>query len=257
MASPWVHRVNFMLGSAITQPTVGRTLSRVYRGVIPSRGFHIDATSPWITDSIKASLFWGLYERAEVDLIKRFLKPGTAVIELGGSIGYTALHVARKRPRAQVVVEANPRLIEAIERNLRANDVRHVDIIHGAIDYGGRDSVSFRMSDDNLGSSVADLTTPADRSRIDVPVQTLSSVRARAGIDRYALVCDIEGAEAGMIVAEDAATREACELMIIELHEPAVHAGERFTIERLAARIEETWKLRRVGRNDNVFVFAR
>jgi FkbM family methyltransferase len=148
-----------------------------------------------------------------------------------------------------------------IEANLAANRVRNVDVVHGAIDYSGLETIEFRLSPDNLGSATLqehERENPAIRDEIaKVPVCTLSGLIERSKIGNYSLVCDIEGAEAGMILGESEEVRSRCQLMLIELHDTGIHEGKQYRVEELAEKIEQLWGLRQVASNDRVFVFAR
>jgi len=70
------------------------------------------------------------------------------VIELGGSIGVISCLIRRHidEDRKLIVVEADPRLVPALQANLDANGCSaDVTVLGGAISYGGTDKVEFAV----------------------------------------------------------------------------------------------------------------
>ena len=99
-------------------PPVAWAITAATRGRIPSSGVRIDLSNEAVPDRIRAAVFWHLYERAEIQLIKRYLPRDLDVIELGSSFGVTAAHaLARLDPeRRLVAVEANETLLPALRQ---------------------------------------------------------------------------------------------------------------------------------------------
>lgn len=220
-APTWKARV----AAAMSCSAVGRVLALLLRDRIPNRGCVIDTRNPVVVPSIKASLFWGFYESPEIRFVQRYLRGDLDVIELGSSIGVVSAHIARKlNPDRQLIcVEPNPYLLDQIRSNLALNapNARY-RIVHGAIDYspGRQGGVELEIGARNLGSRVASLAGDA-RPTTTVPAVTLSAILAANDIESYALVADIEGAEAALLEHEEAALAR-CRQLIIELHATTV-----------------------------------
>jgi FkbM family methyltransferase len=176
-----------------------------------------------VPDQVRAAVLWRLYERAEIGLIHRHLPEDVDVVELGASLGVTACHALSVlgRDRRLVAVEANPSLIGPLEQCL---DDTRATVVHAAIDYSGSPTAKLGVHSSTLLSSVGGCGTV-----VDVPAMTLSDLLDTHGIGRFALLCDIEGAEAG-ILFDDPGSLERCELAIIEQH-----GTERATIADLAS----------------------
>lgn len=208
------------VASVLCSPMVGKVIATSTRNRILSKGCLIETDNDLIEPSMKASLFWGLYESAEVRFVRKHLRGDLDVIELGGGIGVVTCHIAsRMNPgKSLMTVEANAQLIEQLERNVRLNypDL-HLSVVHGAIDYENQhpDSTEFLLRKRHIDSSISGRK---DNARtVSVPALTLGSIIQRFNIESFALVSDIEGAEAGIIDSEsDALVR--CEQLIIELH---------------------------------------
>lgn len=165
----------------------------------------VDGTSP----GTAAKLFFGLYERAEIALIHRFLDPNLDVIELGGSLGAGTCQIAKRVPSRRVIcVEASADLARRIEGNLAANALTNVAVVAEAIDYGGADHVFF-SGDHDLGGHVSGSGTR-------VPVTTLAALVRAHGIGDYTLVADIEGAEVPLLLHDGEGLRN-CQAILIEM----------------------------------------
>lgn len=202
----------------LTHPLVGKSLGALFSDRIPCRGVRVD-TRVNVTDEVKAELFWGIYESAEIRFIQRYLRTDLDVVELGSSLGVVASHIAQRIiGRRLICVEANPSLKETIQANLHAN-ARSVDcrVIEAAIDYEATDVgvTSFVRGRNNLDSKAA---RGEHEKSIWVKSTTLSALLREHTIDEYALVTDIEGAELGIFLADSAALRN-CRQIIAELHD--------------------------------------
>jgi FkbM family methyltransferase len=245
--------LKLFLAKCLANPLTGRLLGLVYGDTIPCRGLSIHCP-PSVPSSVRAMLFWGFYESAEMRCVRAFLRPGSAVVELGSSIGAVASLVASTaRPARLVCVEANPRLGEAIRRNLDVNapEVQAV-IRHAAIAYDGivDGMCEFYLGDTNLGSSCH----AEGGAGVRVPALGLSELLRQEGIAHYALIMDIEGAEVG-IMLRDPDALAGCRQIIAELH--AVHLdGRDYAVEDVA-RLIIGLGFAQIHRDGMVFYFAK
>ncbi len=223
----------------ICHEAIGSVVRRVFGAGIPSRGLRIDTEAPGVSDRTRAEIFWGAYESTEVRYVRRYLHRDLDVVELGSSLGVVSCQIARHLERRcrLVCVEANPNLIPALERNLARNAPdRSTIVLHGAIDYDTtRNSAPLRLSSLTTSSRLA--SAASDHDTVSwVPTTTLRRVLATTALGPFALVADIEGAEAG-ILFHDAEALELCQQIVIELHSVEFD-GSRLSPDDLAARIE-------------------
>lgn len=215
MAPRWVG-LKRLVASVIQSGPIGDAISWFYGDVIPFHGIPIDVSHPGIPAANKAALWWGMYESAEHRFIKAFLQPNLPVIELGSSIGAISSVIAGRLEQGQrlTCVEANPSLIPQLRKNLDRN-ASHLsaEIIHAAVCYEGK-TVRFRISANNLTSSI-----PGDpgAETTTVPAITLKTLLAQGDWGPYQLVADIEGAELAFLL-NDAESLRSCQGMVLELH---------------------------------------
>jgi FkbM family methyltransferase len=230
-----------LIAGIMCHPLVGRLISIVFRNRIPSRGCVINTDCEAVTPSLKAALFWGLYESSEVRFVKEYLRNDLDVIELGSSLGVVSCQILRKlKPGLRLVcVEANPHLLKTLRQNLEQQSSGHdVTVVHGAVANPSSDnsSVHFALAVDSTASHVASDDGPLEA--VSVPALTLSEILRANHIDRsFSLVSDIEGAETSFIESDDVALRR-CEQILIELHETSLD-GKAISVDRLRQRLEE------------------
>lgn len=197
--------------AALFNLATGSLADRVVRKLSGSHVRHhgariaVDGTSP----GTAAKLFFGLYERAEISLIRRFLDPALDVIELGGSIGAGTCQIARRVPGRRVIcVEASEHLARRIEGNLAGNGIANVTVVAKAIDYSRTGHVFF-TADHDLGGRVSE-------SGARVSATTLAELVREHGIGDFTLVADIEGAEVPLFL-HDGAGLASCRSILIEM----------------------------------------
>jgi FkbM family methyltransferase len=239
---------------------VGRQLERtgalvgaVTRNRIRSHDVLVDTSSRWISNATRAALFWGFYEGAERRAIERYLRPELDVVELGASIGFLSVLIARKaRGRKLVAVEANPELIPILERNLSANGVREAQVVNQAVAYGA-DRVPFQLLHDTASGHIAARESHGDDIRY-VPATTLGRLVESRGLKDFALVCDVEGAEYEIFAHEGEAVRRMCRQAIMELH-AIERNGRHWSREELADHLSRQWGMQIVHGDGKVWVF--
>lgn len=247
-----LRRAKVLAARGMCNPLVGRALNVAFSQRIPTRGLRIDTRADGVMPETTASLFFGLYESAEIRFVRRHLRRDLDVLELGASIGVVTAHIAQHiaRDRRVVAVEANPALLGLIGRNVRHNAHRPAEVVHGAVSYGGDPRVVFSVAERNVDSGIGRVGRP-----ISVQAVTLSGLAERHGLSRIALVSDIEGAEAGMIF-DDPAGLSHCEQLLIELHDTCYN-GQQLSIRDLRHALECNHHFKLVDMHGAVHVFSR
>lgn len=239
------------VGSALIRPEIGRVAARLLHNRIPFRGLTVDTSDPLVHDGVKAALLFQAYESAEYRFVKRYLLPDRDALELGGSIGVmTATIRGLLDPgRRHVVVEADPRLIRILRRNLELNGRRNVEVEEAAIAYG-TDYVSFAIGPNSLGGKIDN--GEAAGETIEVPAVTLAELVERHALDGFCLVSDVEGVE-WQILREDAGALTRAQRIIIEAHARERFGGYGAFLEELPKAIP----FREIDRYGCVAVFDR
>jgi FkbM family methyltransferase len=218
------------------------------------RGWRVETDAPTVTPRIVAQIFWGVYESAELRFVERHLRRDLDVVELGSSIGAVSSAIAQRQDpeRRLLCVEANPDLVPVLRRNVARNAPGHrVEVVHAAVAYG-RESVPFASGPTSVSGRVASGDAADTR---EVPARSLSRLLAEHAIGDFALVSDVEGAEAA-VIEHDARALAACRQIVIELHETR-HDGRRLTPDDLCRALVEVHGFRLRHRRGPVCVLDR
>ena len=214
-------RAKIEIARLMCHPLIGRLISTIYHNRIHTNGLTIDTNLSIITPEIKASLFWGIYEKAEIRFVKQYIQRDCDVIELGSSLGVVSCQICKvlDANRKLICLEANPELIEIMKLNLHVNCLEHdVIVIDKAIDYdSSRNSINLSFDSDHTGARISNGKVNA-KHQWEVKTITLSNLLHSYDISEYVLVCDIEGAEA-QIIDKDGLSLSKCRQIILELHD--------------------------------------
>jgi FkbM family methyltransferase len=178
---------------------------------------------PEQSEAIRNGLYKGTYEAAERELLKKHLKEGMRVLEIGGGIGFIGLLAARiAGPGKVLTYEANPKLQPAISANHTRNAVAP-ELRMRAITTDG-EPVTFHQSDNVISSSIYD--RPESELSIEVQSDAFQDVLAEWQPDM--VVMDVEGYEVDLL----ATPPDGPTLLLVELHPHVV--GE----ARIAAMLD-------------------
>jgi protein-L-isoaspartate O-methyltransferase len=93
-----------------TEKRLKKLLHRVHRPQWAQvAGIELPLKHPLITPPIQRDIYFGDYERKELDVIERRLEPGDKVMEVGAGIGFLSAYCARVLGDDRVFAyEANP-----------------------------------------------------------------------------------------------------------------------------------------------------
>lgn len=134
----------------------------------------------------------GLLEAEGIDL------SGRVLLELGGNIGTQTIYWAREQLFSRIVtVEADPRNIRTLRRNLLQNDLEDLVTLVPVAAGEAEGRITFFQNPDNHGKSSALQSSSRDR-QIEVPVRPVSSILRDLDIPPEAIGLvwmDIEGYE--------------------------------------------------------------
>jgi len=243
----------------LCSPSLGKALSLVFPNGIPNRGCAIHPNSVLLNNYMKALLFWRLYEDSEVRFVKTYLRSDLDVIELGAGLGVTTSHIARQLgPRSRIIcVEADARLIPEIRKNVSWNaPFADLIVVNKAICYATEkgEKANFNASPYFLESRIL-LDPDLDLHTIRVPTVTLSQLISEFDVDKYALVCDIEGSEISLL-QEDQAGLSACQQLVIEMHE-CTYRGRLHRVSEMIDLLVNKLGFKLCHRRNTVMEFSR
>ncbi len=252
---------------SLCHPWIGHAVGGLFGNQIRNRGCTIDTSHPSVSPSVKASLFWGAFEKSEVLFVQQFLPRQFPVIELGSGIGVVSSHIAKRMSPSQplICVEANPEIIPWISRNVGQNSTVVPTVVHAAIAYSGLPTIAIELADRHIDTGVGrnsgsgnEKTPPIGAARriVNVPVVTLGSLWDRIKKAPFCLVSDIEGAEVG-ILEQDEKCLASCQALIIELHSAIRPSGETVSVPEMEDCLRKRHQLNLVARRGDVFAFVR
>lgn len=202
---------------------------------------------------VRNALLRGRYETGEANAIRRHLRSGDTVIELGGSLGVIS-RVIRDMIGPEgwhVVVEANPRLIPVCTTNAQAGArPERTRVLHAALAYDC-DRAHFQFG---ANAHIGRVHAAAAPGLVEVPAVTLSTLASWLPAQTpFALVCDIEGAELDLF-QQEVEVFHRVSIAIIEIHPE--HFERRGCSEADFLALATARGLNCIWRSVNILAFA-
>ena len=221
---------------------------RVLRtAVVRIDGVHVHTSENFVPRSVQAALFKGSYEERELHLLKRILRPGHRVLDIGAGIGLTSLLATRIVGEGRVLsYEANPAMRRVIEANFRLNGLTP-NLRMKAVTADSR-NVAFFQNADIVGSSMFDKGLETDPLMVgsDAIGDVVEEHRPNV------VVMDAEGTEAELIPALNL---DGVEYLLVEFH-PRILGKER--LDALVSDLGEAgFERLQVGSGSGVGLFRR
>lgn len=168
------------------------------------------ALGPYVTPDIRTSIYAERYERGEARSLTRRLEASDVVLEIGAGIGFLSTLCALRIGSERVFTyEANPALIEVIEKTYALNGVRPT-LTHGTL-AGEEGMAEFFVDKEYVASSLIRLSE--DVEVVEIPQFDVNAEIAR--ISPTMVVMDIEGAEHDLVPVID---WSEIEKVVIDIH---------------------------------------
>jgi FkbM family methyltransferase len=247
-----------LLFRILCNSATGKIISLFFNYNIPNirYGFKKYQTpKKYCNDTVRAMIFWGFYESAEMRLIKKYIFKNIPVIELGASLGIVSSHINQyiNIETSYTVVEANPYLIDFIKQNiLRHNDNKvNFNIINSAIAYNTLGKIEMAISSNNTESTLIKNNQKNISNSTVINAISLSSIV----LEPYTLICDIEGAEID-IFKYDKIGLDKCKNLFIELHNTHFNK-KKYSVSDLQNIIVNDLGFNLIERDGNVFYFTK
>lgn len=243
----------------ICSPLLGKIIGFIFKNKIPHGTLFFYTDSPLIAPQTKASIFWGIYEPAELRFINKYLRADLDCIELGSSLGVSSSYIRNRidKTKKLICIEANPGLADLIKMNISTNcPEKSFHIETRAINYNSSNSV-LQLQTVNTTSKITDDKYDFKNSEIFVEVSstTLDSILNSYQINEYSLVCDIERSEID-IIKFDSNSLKKCKQIIIELHSTKLN-DQPLTIEQMKDMIVKDHNFVLDAQYGRVFVFSK
>jgi FkbM family methyltransferase len=191
--------------------------------------------SEWLQLEIVAR---GAPEPATLDLIRRLVRAGDTVIDVGAHVGYHALVAAQAATSTGRVyaIDAQPYNVDRIARNAAINGFSHLTAVSAAI---GRDAgfvrLPLQMERDRARLSLHE-RGPGDLGvDIEVPLRRLDEFLSSNGIASAKLVkIDVEGYELEVLLGLDDKLR-SCQNLVVEV----LQESDRARVDRIVRLLHD------------------
>jgi len=236
----------------LTSHIAATLIKSVYGRYIPFFNVNIDVSDKVVSEREITHLFWRIYEKAEVRMIRKYYDGSMPVIELGSSIGVISSILGKmKKPEVPLFcIEANEQLIPTLTNNLLVNQVRNYQILHKAVGPKNATSVYFSFAPSSLNSKISKTSTDF---RVDT-INLIDFVEDQK-LNDFFLICDIEGAEI-FFINEQIEFLVHCKTAVIELHNISFE-GKYYSRELLNELIQSRSNLRLLEKYRHVYVYQR
>lgn len=197
------------------------------------QGCQFDLTHPMITPQVRAAIFADQFEEYELRAIKAFLPRNFPLIELGAGMGVVSCITNRMlaSPEKHIVLEANTRIMPAIERN-RALNSGQFTVLNAALGYES-DQLTLFIDESNYVYSSAKKTS---ENSVTVPTVRLSQLIQQVNMPIVSLVCDLEGMEVDLVTQEINILQDHVGVFIFEEH--SMNVGDE-AIENICEQLEK------------------
>ena len=184
-----------------------------YEEVITSSGIKVPFVPAIITPTIERPLRNNRYEGGECAGLRRILRAGDRVLDLGAGIGLLSTVAGLVEGIESVTsIEANPDLIPLIHETHRLNGVSGVDVRHGIVTAVNMHESRFYLRPDFWASSTEPDGRPSTRA-IKLPGIGLKELIAE--INPTVIISDTVGGELSLFQDADLSGVRA---VVIELH---------------------------------------
>ena len=210
-------------------------------------GIDLPLRHPLITPPIERDIYFGDYERKELDIIERRLEPADTVMEIGAGIGFLSAYCARVVGNERVFAyEANPALHELI-RDVHARNKVQPHVVQALLGDGEAER-DFFVEADYWASSLVRRSAQANCVRIRQLDFNAELRRVRPTF----LIVDVEGGEYELLRRADLS---GVSKLCLEVH-PDVLGNARLS-ELFGALIEAGLALDFSLMRKNVYFFRR
>jgi FkbM family methyltransferase len=171
-----------------------------------------------------SSLLYGTFELAELKFVRRYLRAGDDVMDIGANVGIFSvmMGVALGQSGRVFAFEPAPGNVVRLRKNLEYNGLDHAQLFDCAL--GEADGwLTLHLATDPAYPSLVEVQSGlADGTGVPVQVRRLDSVWEETGRPRIAFVkIDVEGSEPGVIRGAGRMIEECRPTMLIEANSKA------------------------------------
>jgi FkbM family methyltransferase len=193
-------------------------------------------------------LFSGNYQPAITRALKQFTPAGGSCLDVGANLGFYTVELAHwVQTRGRVIAfEANPEMVDRVERNVALNSFAHVSVVSAAVHrYPGE--IEFNVSASPGKSSTQPIEDPIDT--LVVPSITIDGYLADHPIARLDVIkIDIEGSDCHALLGAAETLARFRPVIVFEFKATTPQAIAADAVGLLATLDYELWALSPTGR---------
>ena len=219
----WIHQHKYL--SRFARKTFARVVT-MDGNVVSVESGPLKGIKLVISEHVSHAHISGHYELETQLALDRLIAPGFVCYDLGASVGYLSLLMARK---AQHVFsfEPAPHAVTEFRRHIAANDLRNITIVEKAVSDCER-TVEFGLTDNAYGSCIVE---PGTSNSLEMTTTTLDVFVASHPPPDFVKI-DVENEEGRVLEGARTILRENQPLICCELHSvEAAQAVERILHE--------------------------
>lgn len=178
-------------------------------------------------DYVQCMMFYDVYSREILNVLRHFVKPGDTVIDVGAHIGYFSLHLGALVTNLGRVYSFEPdqRARDALVKSVRASGMEWVEVLPLALAACGG-SIDFYLAKGLGSSSAVKSIQQQDAARTVVSTASLDELirTGRVKEDVRVIKIDVEGFEVEVIRGMQTLLRARRPIMIIEVNKEMLEA---------------------------------
>jgi FkbM family methyltransferase len=164
-------------------------------------------------------LNFGDHEPAELQMIRRFLKKDSIVLDIGANIGWYAINLSKSVPQGRIIAfEPIPKTYEYLTKNTALNNLHNIKAYNiGLSSKAGY--FNFYYNQNYAGAtSLASVAKQDNMSIVKCKVEKLDGFLKKVKIREIDFIkCDVEGAEKFLIQGGKQAFNEKRPIFLMEL----------------------------------------
>ena len=158
----------------------------------------------------------GVWEPTETAIMRRIIRPGTTVLDIGANLGHHTVLASRLvGPSGRVVAfEPEPRNLALLRKNIARNACRNVEVHPTAVSDQSGASITLYLAADNLGDHrIFASKDEEDREQVTVMTTTMDEVVGDTPV--HFIKMDIQGAEGHAFAGMERTVRRNDDLAIL------------------------------------------
>ena len=181
-----------------------------------------------LRESLQRDFLFGLYDRRELALMRRFLEPGGDMVDVGAHVGMyavSAAHALKGRGRV-LAFEPNPAARRQLEANVALNGCANVLVSAAAVAGEAGEALLHVPETDDPSFSSLGSGRFAEGEPVRVRTTTLDAEVEARGLSPAFVKVDVEGAELG-VLAGAKRTLALRPVLLVEVSDATAGEAER------------------------------